>query len=134
MSKNLVVISCKYGVSRALLHFHTPPRVRVRATLKLSAAFFYDESSITIGGVRTNAMAPFLANLVFNFHSGFSITLTFLLVNVYLTQNMKKSHWNTSSFVFFTTLDLIWPKFCPKDHTHFTFFDWFPMKYVRGYN
>ena len=26
-----------------------PPRVRVRATVKLSAAFFHDESSITIG-------------------------------------------------------------------------------------
>ena len=33
----------------------------------------------------------FLANIVFNFHSGFSITLTFLLVNVYLMQNMKKN-------------------------------------------
>ena len=29
-----------------------PPRVRVRATVKLSAAFFHDESSITIRGVR----------------------------------------------------------------------------------
>ena len=27
-----------------------PPRVRVRATAKLSAVFFHDESSITIGG------------------------------------------------------------------------------------
>ena len=27
-----------------------PPRVRVRATVKLSAAFVHDESSITIGG------------------------------------------------------------------------------------
>ena len=27
-----------------------PPRVRVRATVKLSAAFFHDESSITIRG------------------------------------------------------------------------------------
>ena len=26
-----------------------PPRVRVRATVKLSAVFFHDESSITIG-------------------------------------------------------------------------------------
>ena len=31
-----------------------------------------------------------LANIVFNFHTGFSITLTILLVNVYLMQNMKK--------------------------------------------
>ena len=29
-----------------------PHRVRVRATVKLSAAFFHDDSSITIGGVR----------------------------------------------------------------------------------
>ena len=33
-----------------LLHVRTPPRVRVRATVKLSAASFRDESSITIGG------------------------------------------------------------------------------------
>ena len=36
-------------------------------------------------------------------------------------QNMKRTHWNTSFFVFFTILDLIWPKFCPKNHTHYTF-------------
>ena len=29
-----------------------PPRVRVRATVKHSAAFFHDESSITIEGVQ----------------------------------------------------------------------------------
>ena len=34
-----------------------PPRVRVRATVKLSAAFFHDESSITIGGYES-AIAP----------------------------------------------------------------------------
>ena len=32
----------------------------------------------------------FPANIVFNFHSGFSITTIFLLLNVYLMQNMKK--------------------------------------------
>ena len=38
-----------------------PPRVRVRATVKLSAAFFHDESSITIeggGGGGESAIAP----------------------------------------------------------------------------
>ena len=35
----------------ALLHFCTPPRVRVRATVKLSDALFHDQSSITIGEV-----------------------------------------------------------------------------------
>ena len=35
------------------------PRVRVRATVKLSAAFFNDESSITIGeGGYESAIAP----------------------------------------------------------------------------
>ena len=37
-----------------------PPRVRVRATVKLSAAFFHDESSITIGGVRKCNSTVFL--------------------------------------------------------------------------
>ena len=38
--------------------FVPPPRVRVRATVKLSAAFFHDESSITIGGGYESAIAP----------------------------------------------------------------------------
>ena len=50
------------------------------------------------------------------------------------TKYEKNPHWNTSFFVFFTTLELFWPKFCPKDHTQFTFFGWFFMKYVSGYN
>ena len=38
-----------------------PPRVRVRAMVKLSAAFFHDESSIAIGGVRKcNSASRFL--------------------------------------------------------------------------
>ena len=32
--------------------FVPPPRVRVRATVKLSVTFFNDESSITIGGTK----------------------------------------------------------------------------------
>ena len=35
-----------------------PPMVRVRATVKLSAAFFHDESSITIGGGDESAIVP----------------------------------------------------------------------------
>ena len=74
-----------------------------------------------------------LGNLVFNFQSGISITTTFLIVNVYLMQNMKKKPIEIPvSLFFFTTSELIWPKFGPKDHTHFAFFVWFPMKYVRG--
>ena len=44
--KNKVVFYSFFGAI-ALLY---PPRVRVRATFKLSAAFFHDESSITMGG------------------------------------------------------------------------------------
>ena len=39
-------------ISLGAIALSYPPRVRVRATAKLSAAFFHDESSITIGGVR----------------------------------------------------------------------------------
>ena len=34
-----------------------PPRVRVRATVKLSVALFHNESSITVGGYES-AIAP----------------------------------------------------------------------------
>ena len=41
-----------------------PRRVRVRAMVKLSAAFFHDESSITIGGYES-AIAPILYYYLF---------------------------------------------------------------------
>ena len=52
-----------------------PPRVRVRATVKLSAAFFHDESSITIGqgGGYESAIAPTFLYLIPN-------QVTFILV------------------------------------------------------
>ena len=34
-------------------------------------------------------------------------------------------------FTFFTTLDIIWPKFYPKTTRSLTFFSLFPIKYVR---
>ena len=52
----------------------------------------------------------FLANLIFNFHSGISITTTFLLVNVYLMQNMKK---NPLKYQFLCFFENIGPKFGP---------------------
>ena len=36
------------------------------------------------------------------------------------------------SFTFFTTLGLIWPKFCPKTTPALIFFCWFLMKYANG--
>ena len=47
----------------------------------------------------------FLANLVFNFHSGIYITTTFLLVNVHLMQNMKKKNIEIAVSLFFFTTD-----------------------------
>ena len=77
----------------------------------------------------------FLANFVFNFHSDISITSYLLLVNAYLSLcKIWKNHWNTTFCFLHNIGDLIWPNFCPKDHTCFTFFGWFPIKYVRGYN
>ena len=46
----------------------------------------------------------------------------FVLVNVYLMQNIKNTPLKYQFLSFFTTLDQIWPKFCLKDHTHVTFF------------
>ena len=48
----------RHDTKKGVFHFRTPPRVRVRATVKLSAAFFHDESSITIGGGYESAIAP----------------------------------------------------------------------------
>ena len=46
----------------------------------------------------------------------------FVLVNVYVMQNIKNTPLKYQFLSFFTILDQIWPNFCPKDHTHFTFF------------
>ena len=65
-----------------------------------------------------------LVNIVFNFHSGFSITTTFLLLKCIPHAKYEKNPTEIPvSLFFFTTLNLIWPKFCPKDHTNFTFFE-----------
>ena len=75
----------------------------------------------------------FSGYLVFNFHSGIYITTTFLLVNVYLMQNMKKSIEKLFFLVFHNigpTLTQILPH---RSHPLY-FFDWFLIEYVRGYN
>ena len=43
----------------------------------------------------------FLANIVFSFYSGIYITTTFLLVNLYLMQNMKKNPLKYQVLCFF---------------------------------
>ena len=48
----------------------------------------------------------FLANLAFNFHSGIYITTTFLLVNVYLMQNMIKNPIEIPFSLFFHNIGL----------------------------
>ena len=45
------------GCPKGAIALSYPPRVRVRAMVKLSAMFFHDESSITIRGYES-AIAP----------------------------------------------------------------------------
>ena len=47
-----------------------------------------------------------------------------MLVNVYLTQNIKKNPTEIPALLTTLPLGKIWPKFCPRDHIHFTFFAW----------
>ena len=44
---------------------YPPPRVRVRATVKLSALFFHDESSKAIGGYKS-AIVPMEKQIMFD--------------------------------------------------------------------
>ena len=50
MTKSITLESDQGKIGAIALPY--PARVRVRAMVKLSAAFFHDESSITIGGWR----------------------------------------------------------------------------------
>ena len=62
-----------------------PPRVRVRATVKLSATFFHDESSITIIGKYKRAIALEIPHYFFIFSccswSPLAGNPTFFLIN-----------------------------------------------------
>ena len=66
----------------------------------------------------------FPANLAFNFHSGISISTTscFQIQICTWSKIWKKNLFKCRFLCLFTTLYLIWPKFCPKDHIHFFFF------------
>ena len=72
-----------------------PPRVRVRATAKLSAAFFHDKSSITIGGVRKCNSTFFLSPGVFKL-------VTLLAI--------AKFHPGNSAKFYCTPLEILSPK------------------------
>ena len=75
----------------------------------------------------------FSSYLVFNFHSCIYITTTFLLVNVYLMQNMKKSIEIPVS-LFFHNIGPTLTQILPQRPHPLYFFDWFLIEYVRGYN
>ena len=62
---------------------------------------------------------------VLNFHSGVCTTTTLCFKRYSPCKIWKKPIDNASFFTFFTTLDLIWPKFFPKTkHTFFAGFQW----------
>ena len=60
--------------------------------------------------------------------------LFFALKGIPNVKYEKKAIDNNHFFTFFTTLGLIWPKFCPKTTPTLIFFAWFLVKYVRGFN
>ena len=79
-----------------------PPRVRVRATVKLSAMFFHDESSITIGGGGyESAIAPMIVQTTAIRHCIF-----FFSFSVFIQYRISKSVVICSfcSFLFFSPL------------------------------
>ena len=73
----------------------------------------------------------FLAIFALDFHLGVFKTSTscFKIYSPY--KIWKKPIDNASLFTSFITLDIIWPKFCPKTSSTL-FFCWLQMKYVRG--
>ena len=60
--------------------------------------------------------------------------LFFALKGIPNVKYEKKAIDNNHFFTFFTTLGLIWPKFCHKATPILIFFAWFLVKYVRGFN
>ena len=62
----------------------------------------------------------FVAIFALNFHSG--VCTTFCFKSYSPCKTWKRLIGNASFFTFFTTLDLIWPKFCPKITPIFFFF------------
>ena len=66
--------------NRRYCTFVPPPRVRVRATVKLSAAFFHDESSITIGGyesaIAPNNIGVLLKGVLIDLHAHYFVVCT----------------------------------------------------------
>ena len=64
----------------------------------------------------------------------FAKPLFFALKGIPNVKYEKKAIDNNHFFAFFTTLGLIWPKFCPKATSTLIFFAWFLVKYVRGFN
>ena len=77
----------------------------------------------------------FLAITAINFHSGgcgFTIT-TFCFKRYSPMKIWKNPNDIACFFTFFTRMDLIWPKFCPKTMPTLIFFYWFPKKYVLSF-
>ena len=78
-----------------------PPRVRVRATAKLSAAFFSWESSVTIGGGGGGAIAPY-----FHYGSFFQLSLSLafyiFLIGMFWTKHLLIAHVHVIPNLLFT--------------------------------
>ena len=99
--KKLLLIGC-WATTCGAIALSYSPRVRVRATVKLSAAFFHDESSITIGGGGVRkcnsallvTMLPALSKRVYGTTAGF-----FTLPYVYRNLKTRKSEKAVANFI-----------------------------------
>ena len=75
----------------------------------------------------------FLAIFALNFHSSICTTTNFCFKRYSSPCKIwKKLIENACFFTFFTTLDLIWPKFCPKATPTLIFFAGFQWNMLRG--
>ena len=84
-------------------------------------------------GPKRPSNLAFLAIFTWHFHSGVCTTTTFCFKRYFPCKIWKKPIDSAFFFTFFTTLGVIWSKFCPKITPTLSFY-WFPMKYVRGFN
>ena len=102
MATTLCLLRYFPSINLAIALSYTP-RVRVRATVKLSAAFFHDESSITIGGGGgyESAIAPMIVQTTAIRHCIF-----FSSFSVFIQYRISKSVVICSfcSFLFFSPL------------------------------
>ena len=84
-------------------------------------------------GPKLPSNVAFLAIFGLNFYSGVCTTTTFCFNMYSPCEIWKKTIDNAHFSTFFHNIGPNLSQIFPQDHTHFDFFCWFPIKYVRGF-